>query len=151
MVPGGKGRGVALYIKNELYKKVTKINTANHPDVQALLIQFPSMLLGGVYVPPRGDAANVVSKLELCAKGGNCVILGDFNYDYARSPKHPIRMQMDTLGFQQVVTSPTHYKGNTIDHIYRRGSMEVEVRKNAAHYSDHFCLGVIFEKSNAFE
>ena len=151
VVPGLRGRGVALYIKEDLRKKYVKeIVHIDTPDVQAILIKCSSLVIGGVYVPPSADTTNVVSalKLELHAKKKKCIIMGDLNFDFQTKHKHPIRTSMTAQKYDQLIKLPTHYSGNLIDQIYKKGHFQIlEWRTFPSHYSDHMSLAILMERS----
>ena len=143
IVPGGRGRGIAVYIKEDLFEKAECIEQFNYSYLNASKLTFPGIEIIGVYVPPDVNIQTVALELGKFAEKKNCIIIGDFNFDYTSLPNHPIRSNLSRNSFQQHVTKPTHYKGNAIDHIYTRGNFEVlKVARLTAHYSDHFGVGV---------
>ena len=143
IVPGGRGRGIALYVKEEFSEFIEKIDLLDYGNIQALKIAFPSLQVIGTYIPPNTDSQDVISKLEAFVDEPNCVILGDFNFDYPKKPQHQIKSYLYSRNFYQHITGPTHYKGNIIDHIYTRGDFEIiNVKRLLSHYSDHFGVGI---------
>ena len=150
LVPGCRGKGVALYIKEDIYKRSVKdIVSVSEENVQAIIVIFNSFLLAGVYVPPKADMKQVVPSLQLekyTEKSEKCLILGDFNFDWTQE-NHPIRTHMTSLNYEQVMKYPTHYAGNVLDHIYKRGEFEILKHKRLlAHYTDHFAVAVCMAK-----
>ena len=149
MIPGGRGRGIALYMKKKLQKKLQKIKLIDQANVQAIIATFSSFSVAGVYIPPNSDSYNALLHLQIGSHdpSKNCILLGDFNFDYQSQLNHPIRQHLESKQFHQRMTSPTHYKGNVIDHIYTRGNLKVqEVTRLPAYYSDHFGLGISLKK-----
>ena len=143
IVSGGRGRGIALYIKSFLSKVFETIEYLDYCELQAIKIKFPSFEIIGTYVPPNTGSQSVILKVEAFVKKQNCIILGDFNFHYGKIPHDPIKSYFSIKKFHQHITGPTHYKGNTIDHIYTRGSFEIiQVKRIMSHYSDHFGVGI---------
>ena len=143
IIPGGRGRGIALYVRKEIRKFIEKLHQLDNGNIQALRITFPSLQVIGTYIPPNTDSQDVISKLEAFVDEPNCVILGDFNFDFTKTPEHQIKSYLSCRNFHQHITGPTHYKGNIIDHIYTRGSFQIiHVKRLMSHYSDHFGVGI---------
>ena len=151
VAPGGRGRGVALYIREDIYKKKVKdIVIINEENVQAIIILFTSFLLAGVYVPPKADMSQVVPSLQLekhTEKREKCLVVGDFNFDFSSEEKHPIRTQMTSLKYEQLMKYPSHYAGSVLDMAYKKGKWDIlKDKKLLCAYSDHFGLSVSIAK-----
>ena len=68
------------------------------------------------------------------------LILGDFNEDSLLNER-PITTSLQSLGFTQIVSEPTHIRGACLDHIYIRNNQNsfpnFDVLLNSVYFSDH--------------
>ena len=68
------------------------------------------------------------------------LILGDFNEDSLLNER-PITTSLQSLGFTQIVSEPTHIRGACLDHIYIRNNQNsfpnFDVLLNRVYFSDH--------------
>ena len=68
------------------------------------------------------------------------MILGDFNEDSLLNER-PITTSLQSLGFTQIVSEPTHIWGACLDHIYIRNNRKsfpnFDVLRNSVYFSDH--------------
>ena len=68
------------------------------------------------------------------------LILGDFNEDFLLNER-PITTSLQSLGFTQIVSEPTHIRGACLDHIYIRNNQNsfpnFDVLLNSVYFSDH--------------
>ena len=68
------------------------------------------------------------------------LILGDFNEDSLLNER-PITTSLQSLGFTQIVSEPTHIRGACLDHIYIRNNQNnfpnFDVLLNSVYVSDH--------------
>ena len=74
------------------------------------------------------------------------LILGDFNICYQLETSNAVFATLRNLGFQQLVQSPTHLEGRTIDLVFflpSRPSSSFEVIQEAQFFTDHDLLTVI--------
>ena len=71
------------------------------------------------------------------------LILGDFNEDSLWNER-PITTSLQSLGFNQIVSEPTHTQGACLDHIYIRYNQKsfpnFDVLLNSVCFSDHDSL-----------
>ena len=76
------------------------------------------------------------------------VISGDMNICLDKDPQSLLPTVLGELGFQQLVTSPTHMAGGRIDHVYLRDPQALlagfHVTHHTPYYSDHdaICLSM---------
>ena len=68
------------------------------------------------------------------------LILGDFNEDSLLNER-PITTSLQSLGFTQIVSEPTHIRGACLDHIYIKNNQNnfpnFDVLLNSVYVSDH--------------
>ena len=76
------------------------------------------------------------------------VISGDMNICLDKSPNCLLSTALGDLGFQQLVTGPTHTAGGRIDHVYIRDPHSLldcfQLTPYTPYYSDHdgLCLSM---------
>ena len=76
------------------------------------------------------------------------LITGDVNICLDKKPNNLITTSLHDLGFQQLVTSPTHVAGGRIDHAYLRKPEDHQtschLNQYSPYYSDHngLCLSL---------
>ena len=79
------------------------------------------------------------------------VILTDSNLDYLKSPGNHFSSSLNTMGFQQMITKPTHELGGLLDQVYFYSPcQEASCKLYKAHslfWSDHTCQAVILSTS----
>ena len=100
----------------------------------------------------RGSEQEVVNHLEqLIDVGRLTVISGDMNICLDKDPQSLLPTVLGELGFQQLVTSPTHMAGGRIDHVYLNdpGSLlgGYHLTHHTPYYSDHdaLCLSMTLQ------
>ena len=82
------------------------------------------------------------------------VISGDMNICLDKHPNCLLFTALNDLGFQQLVTSPTHKAGGRIDHLYLRDPdpllASFHLMSYVPYYSDHdaLCLSMTPKVSN---
>ena len=71
-------------------------------------------------------------------------ITGDMNICLDKHPNCLLSNALSDLGFQQLVTGPTHAAGGRIDHVYLRDPLSqlanFQLTAHTPYYSDHDCL-----------
>ena len=79
--------------------------------------------------------------LNLLETEKDMYIAGDFNIDFLDSNPHRIVTAILNAGFDQIVQSPTHRKGNLLDHVYIHSESNLhKVHMHFPYYSDHAAL-----------
>ena len=71
------------------------------------------------------------------------VVAGDFNIDLKKSPNNFFTSSLQRMGFNQLVSKPTHNQGGIIDHIYflaANGASCELFTHHTMYWSDHDCL-----------
>ena len=67
-------------------------------------------------------------------------VMGDVNENLGIVKIRPFNKKMKSLGFEQLINSPTCDTGTTLDHIYVNKAMKekgITTELDAAYYSDH--------------
>ena len=76
------------------------------------------------------------------------LILNDFNEDSLLNER-PIIMSLQSLGFTQVVSEPTHIRGACLDYIYIRNNQNsfpnFDALLNSAYFSDHDLIVLYYQ------
>ena len=106
-----------------------------------------------LYVSGDADKQSVANDLqEMLLDDVQCIAFGDFNFNFDPNPmnikKNPLsHFLINVLQLQQIVTGPTHEKGNTIDHIYvpRKLAKQFKESSRFNYYSDHLSFNICFE------
>ena len=148
IIPGGRGSGVAVYIKNHLVNK-GQIKKFTEKNLQRISVNFPDMelALSGLY---RASTRSIAEDQRTTFKGlpkWPSVFMGDFNFDSNQNPQHPIRKKLLKAGFVQLETGQTHLKGNSLDQVYLRGEKAINIQKHYPYYSDHQAISMIINIS----
>ena len=93
------------------------------------------------YLSSNCPLIDVQTDLELILKSDRKImIVGDFNFD--KDKRNSLTKYLHSRDMIQLVTSPTHDEGRTIDHCYVLKNMkdEVELSQYSPYYSDHDAL-----------
>ncbi|KAH9641263.1 hypothetical protein HF086_016436 [Spodoptera exigua] len=121
-VRGGRGGGVGFYIRNGIPARVRA--HPEHPNVEqlwlTLTVHKTKLLIGTAYRPPWLELESFLDGLTASigslAPFDNLILLGDFNVDMADVNSSKSKELTDFLGYlnlTQVVTTPTHFIGNS--------------------------------------
>ena len=71
------------------------------------------------------------------------MVIGDFNFDTKKTNAFTQFMKISM--FTQIVSWPTHEKGNIIDHCYVSNNSHVQLKRHSPYYSDHNALCIKFD------
>ena len=74
------------------------------------------------------------------------VVAGDFNIDLQKIPNNSFTKSLSNLGYQQLVTKPTHNQGGQIDHVYFHSASGDSCKLFTHHtmfWSDHDCIAFL--------
>ena len=90
---------------------------------------------------------------RLTNKENICIISGDFNINYKTSETHPVISELLSLGFQQLIDTPTHGEGGVIDHLYiyqppKLTDVLINYSLFTPLYSDHAGISVVINKES---
>ena len=110
----------------------------------------------GVYRSQNGSVVEIMKELQkLLGTGKMTLIGGDFNLCVLKQPKNHITVSLEELGFNQLVSEPTHIEGGAIDHIYKShqqtNRLEWNLEYCPKYYSDHDGLYVTICSSSKSE
>ena len=112
------------------------------PGFQILHLEFHLFYIIAVYLSPTEKPymyADVASELDLLISAHVdklCVICGDFNFDYLSSAQNIIKTMLCRMGYQQVITTATHFEGSLLDQVYTNQE-PLEQFIHSVYYSDH--------------
>ena len=141
----GRGKGIAVFSRHQLYYGPSKSSSECHSVIKVVLSDIELIF---VYVSQNCDRKALLSQLfDYMDLANPTVVMGDFNEKYCESSY--LSKSFKRRGFSQLISSPTHDKGNLIDHMYvnnlvlERGHF---VEKSAAYYSDHDILTLYIKK-----
>ena len=97
-----------------------------------------------VYLSDNCDYKKVVPVIDGFISSSKCYIIGDFNF--IPEDKNDLSEYFIQIGLVQVIKSPTHEKGRTIDHFYvpKKFVDKVIVKLTYPIYSDHAAICVKF-------
>ena len=142
---GGNGhkRGVAILMKEEMAKQMTKRPLIVSKDFfQCMKLSFKTLDLITVYRANNQPSASFKEFVCIMEKGIDSkrptILCGDYNFDQKRD--NGFTQMLKTKKFQQIVKEPTTYRGYCIDHVYHNFESEeekVEYKLCYNGYSDH--------------
>ena len=141
--------GVGIYIRNSIQSTV--LHYFLEDGVECLFVELvkgmDKLYICVVYRPEHVNLEIVSTCLKTFVseihQKGTVVILGDFNFDF-KITHTCISKTMLEYGFIQIISSPTHLSGSTIDHIYiNQRSPMLQHGVIPCYFSDHsatYCI-----------
>ena len=122
------GGGVLIAVRNGISHRAVSLNC----DTEAVAIEFTEqkLLMFCIYKPPTCIDPDFLNFLEDCSGIEKSLLVGDFNFPGICWQTNPASVKPETankvlhnkfvsdtlsLGYTQLVTDPTHVKGNTLD------------------------------------
>ena len=142
----GRGKGVAAFSQFHL-DQFPYIYSSDSFSI--IKIEIFGIELVFVYVSQNCDRKVLVSQLfDHMNPTKPTVIMGDFNEKYCKTSN--MSRDLERRNFSQLISTPTHDRGNLIDHVYVNGLMserEYFIEKNAAYYTDHDITTLYIKKS----
>ena len=143
----GRGKGVAAFSQFHL-DQTPYIHSSDSYSI--IKIEIFGIDIFFVYVSQKCDRKVFISQLfDLLNSSKPTVIMGDFNEKYCKTSK--MSTDLEKQSFSQLITAPTHDKGNLIDHIYVNGLLserEPFIEKNSAYYTDHDIITIYIKNHN---
>ena len=141
----GRGKGVAAYTRCNLdhipYTQSGDCHSLIHMKMSGIDFIF-------VYVSHNCDRKQLLHQLFGLMNSSNpTVLMGDFNEKYSTSSQ--MSRDLEKRNFSQLISTPTHDKGNLIDHLYVNDLLLQKghfIEKNAAYYSDHDIITLYIKK-----
>ena len=135
----GRGKGIST-LYNSLY--TMKVDVSN-PQYQMTKVSSSSMDIINVYRSEGAVTSSFLEDLLSLYDKEETVIMGDFNLCYIQQRNHQIFKTIESLGFNQLVKSPTHIKGRMIDLVFSKSFFEVI--QQSPFFTDHDILVVKME------
>ena len=149
----GKGKGVAVFIKNHIVERrqLLKVEQfGNEDDLQGLKLYFKDIHILNVYRPPNSTSIQLEQCMQIIQANVDpnqqTMICGDLNFNFLVEPRHRLRVMLNKLGFQQIVKQPTTIYGSCLDQIYIRSNFMFKYQLHYPYYSDHECVCVMLKK-----
>ena len=155
MLGGGRGRGVAAFIRNDLLDIFLGVTQINERMAQALLLSFKPYNVITVYKTQshkkQSDFRELAIKLiSLIDNNKPTCIIGDLNFDYMNlSVKNEFRTMLEEHGFCQIVNEPTTVRGNCIDHCYISKFTSKALEIYRPYYGEHEAIRVMLVPNSA--
>jgi exonuclease III len=134
----GAPHGIAIYFRHTFLLICHEMIV--EPTYQILHIVFSDFDIFAIYNSRASNKNDFVSRLaSLVQKRKQTFILGNTNENV--SGEGVICSSLQALGFRQHVHTPTHWQGNTLDHIYSNSTGDLEWIDDAivksCYFSDH--------------
>jgi len=153
---GGVGGGLLVYVRNGLtILPIDKVNNFNQFCGFKLSTKLVEYYIYLVYRPPAHNIPNRDLLLQVIESAGrNSIFIGDFNlpridwcYGTASGSDTMILDKLNDHGFEQLIDTPTHVKGNILDLVLTNAPERVqEVRTDGRlGKSDHEMIWVELE------
>ncbi len=133
----GKGKGCATFSKTAFEASPTA-----NKDFQLLSVFTHGLKFLLLYLSPEASVLSCISALKTCQDlHKKTVILGDFNSSVCNIHLREFAVQNN---LEQLVSMPTHDKGNILDHLYVSLDLvnNVSLSHHSLYFSDHDCLVV---------
>ena len=146
----GNGKGIAVYIKDALFKPTIDIK---QDKMQITKVESIDMEIISVYRSEQGNHTELLTHIiNMINTERTTVIVGDFNICYHMNRNNKISKYLQNTGFQQLVEEPTHIKGRHIDHLYfKPGKSFTEkpsIYRYTPYYSDHDAICATFGRND---
>ena len=148
----GRGKGIAIYFKNENFKHKCDIKEENMQ-----LSKFTSYNLDVValYKSQQESQANLNEAIKKMTTSEKPVlVIGDFNICYLDGTDNSTGKFMKENKFKQLINKPTHIEGNILDQAHfrdTRGRIECTAEVQSKYYTDHRSLNIIAKKKGNFK
>ena len=123
------------------FSKVNVDGNASIVDVngtfQLMAINVKGVTIISVYISSNCNNFEAITNFLYQHKTDKCLVIGDFNFNPNSSNK--LTNYLKESNFTQLVQSPTHKDGNTIDHVYVSEELLASTFTDAhyVYYSDH--------------
>src|SRR5437867_7449082 len=154
--PQGKGGGLGLIFRS--YLKVSTVSLPLFASFESLCVRLTiastSFTLLVIYRPPSSNStlfqAEFSTLLEdLISTPSELIITGDFNLhvdDPNSCSGSSFLSLLDTFGFSQLVSFPTHIAGHTLDLLITRSSSTLfsDIAMPDHSLSDHYAILFVF-------
>ena len=144
----GKGKGIAAYLKSEIFQ-----HTVNITEDNMQLSKFTSSTLDiiSIYRSQKGNFNDLNSHINtIQSKDKPLLLIGDFNFCYRDQKSNPSKKYFAKQDFIQLIDEPTHIEGHLLDQAYVRDKKKMlnwTVDVQSKYYSDHKALAIVVKKS----
>ncbi|KAJ1188596.1 hypothetical protein NDU88_005355 [Pleurodeles waltl] len=151
--PGG---GIAIVHKNTIRVSTSSHDTINSTDHLhfKIHINVNTTLRGTLVYRSKGprphlcsDIADTISTQALAST--DYILLGDLNFHLENTNDintTNLIDNLDNLGLKQLITSPTHTAGQTLDLIFSASNHVSFNHTTEPHWTDHRCIHFSFQK-----
>ena len=140
----GKGKGIAIYFKEDILKHEVDIK-----DENMQLSKFTSNMIDLVvlYRSQAGNHKYLAEVLEtLIDREKPLLVIGDFNFCFLDDSSNFTKRYLQENFFSQLVKEPTHIEGNLIDQAHIRdteGVNKYSTELHSKYYTDHKGVAVL--------
>ena len=140
----GKGKGIAIYFKKDIFKHEIDIKEENMQ-----LTKFTSSVINivGLYRSQNGHHDKIKKHLEELTTGQKPeLVIGDFNFCSMATSSNQTKKFFQENEFTQLIREPTHLLGNLLDQAHIRDTKKLHVYSSNLHskyYSDHKALAIL--------
>ena len=128
----GRGKGVAVYLKNERFIQTQTVSSA---DLQISVLESADLTVVTLY-RSQADRSLAEQLAEVIPPEGRCLVIGDFNICSRTNSNQEVFTNLVGRGFILMVSEATHLGGGRIDQAWFRGSAEGSV--NLQLYSPYY-------------
>ena len=144
----GRGKGLAIFVRDEVYNKDYNASSFASPTLQLLKLTLPTIDVINVYRSKGEPLDQLRRHLEsVFVPVRPLLVLGDFNFCFKKE-RNCLSEWLDGLGFDQLVPRATHICGGLLDQAYlytpeASDNMVVEVAQYDNYFSDHDTIALI--------
>ena len=144
-----RGKGLAIFYKPD---KFTVSGTVKLSDLQISCLSSTDIDILTIY--RSASCKNAFKNIaEMLNPDKTTIVCGDFNICFLKKTNNVLIQSLLNLGFEQKVTTATHFQGGLIDHVYHRNGkshFDVKVNLYSPYYTafDHDALSSILKKKN---
>ena len=143
----GRGKGLAIYYKEEIFKHQLDINKEN---MQLSQFTSPTLNIIVIYRSQQGSQQELNEHIKIMENRKiPQLIIGDFNFCYLNKTLNITRHHLEGRKFSQLVKKPTHIEGSLLDQAYMRDTsnlMKITVETQSKYYTDHKGIALTLEK-----
>ena len=144
----GRGKGLAIFVRDEVYNKDYNASSFASPTLQLLKLTLPTIDIINVYrskCEPLDQLRRHIESVFVPVRP--LLVVGDFNFCFKKE-RNCLSEWLDGLGFNQLVPRATHICGGLLDQAYlytpeASRNMAVEVAQYDNYFSDHDTIALI--------
>ena len=144
----GKGKGIAIYFKKEIFKHSFDIK---EDHMQLTKLTSPDLDIIALYRSQRGKYDELNDHIKLLKTDGKPVLItGDFNFCFLNDSNNPTKLYLKSKNFSQLINEPTHTEGHVLDQAYLKGNMAASAETHWKYYTDHRGLAIILSRGTSY-